>query len=315
VAFDFPQGETREPLLTPDGRVAGLSIVRGETVRGQVRLQAEPIGRGCWRATVRVENLTPWDRTAKGQRELAQASALLSTHCILGTRGGELISLLDPPDELREAALECDNLGTFPVLVGPQGSRDTMLSSAIILYDYPAIAPESPGDLFDGTEIDEILSLRILALTDSEKAEIAAGDPRGAELLRRTESLGPQGMGRLHGALRRPDRSPAGEPGEWPAADPASGSRAGPAPGSALAVGDRVRLRPRAGAGGDIMDLVLDGRTAVVEAIERDLEDRVHLALTLEDDPARGLDLGPLPGHRFYFGPEEIERLRREGGA
>jgi hypothetical protein len=53
----------------------------------------------------------------------------------------------------------------------------------------------------------------------------------------------------------------------------------------------------------------------VVEAIERDLEDRVHLALTLEDDPARGLDLGPLPGHRFYFGPEEIERLRREGGA
>jgi hydrogenase maturation protease len=64
------------------------------------------------------------------------------------------------------------------VLVGKEGTADSILSSPIILYDYPKVAPESPGDLFDATEIDEILTLRILALTDEEKREMAAIDSR-----------------------------------------------------------------------------------------------------------------------------------------
>ena len=83
---------------------------------------------------------------------------------------GEFVSLLEPPPEFQEAAAACSNVGTWPVLAGEPGQRDTVLSSPIILYDYPQIAPESPGDLFDGTEIDEILSLRILTLTDEEKS-------------------------------------------------------------------------------------------------------------------------------------------------
>ena len=88
------------------------------------------------------------------------------------------------------------------MLVGASGERDVMLSSPIILYDYPQLAPESPGDLFDGTEIDEILSLRILTLTDDEKREIRETDERARLILERTESLPEEQFLKLHGVLR-----------------------------------------------------------------------------------------------------------------
>jgi hypothetical protein len=135
--------------------------------------------------------------------------SLVSTHTILGVRAGEFISLLDPPEVCREAAAACRNVGTWPVLVGEEGDRDTMLSSPIILYDYPQVAPESPGDLFDGTEIDEILTLRILTLTEEEKRAAAAVDGRVRDLLARTEALARGELLGLHGTLRSP-RPPAG---------------------------------------------------------------------------------------------------------
>ena len=119
-------------------------------------------------------------------------------------RNGAFVSLTDPPEELKEAAAGCDNQGTWPVLVGEAGQTDLLLSSPIILYDYPQIAPESPGDFFDGTEIDEMLALRILTMTDEEKREMAATDPRTRELLERTEAMTPAELTRLHGALRSP---------------------------------------------------------------------------------------------------------------
>jgi hypothetical protein len=91
---------------------------------------------------------------------------------------------------------------SFPVLVGSGSEKDTMLASPIILYDYPQVAPESPGDLFDATEIDEILTLRILTLTGEEKRLMAAVDARARALLERTESLGAESVLGLHGALR-----------------------------------------------------------------------------------------------------------------
>jgi hydrogenase maturation protease len=105
-------------------------------------------------------------------RDEALKRSLVSTHVILNVRGGKFISLLDPPESFREMAESCRNIGTYPVLVGAEGERDTMLASPIILYDYPQIAPESDGDLFDGTEINELLALRILTLTDEEKREM-----------------------------------------------------------------------------------------------------------------------------------------------
>jgi hydrogenase maturation protease len=77
-----------------------------------------------------------------------------------------------------------------------------MLASPIILYDYPQIAPESPGDLFDGTEIDEILALRIMTMTDSEKLEMRNSDDRARKILERTEALPMEHLMKLHGTLR-----------------------------------------------------------------------------------------------------------------
>ena len=128
--------------------------------------------------------------------------------------GGAFVSLFDPPEDLKDAAAECVNEGTWPVLAGEAGAANTMLSSPIILYDYPQVAPESPGDLFDGTEIDEILTLRILGMTDDEKREMAAADVRARALLERTESLSASQMARLHGALRAPS-SATPEPAAW----------------------------------------------------------------------------------------------------
>jgi hypothetical protein len=139
---------------------------------------------------------------ASSTRDDALQHSLVSTHTILNIQGGEFVSLLEPPEHLRDLASACQNLGAWPVLVGEQGQRDTMLSSPIILYDYPQIAPESPGALFDGTEIDEILSLRIMTLTDEEKLEIAAGDERARQILERTECMPHEQFMKMHGVLK-----------------------------------------------------------------------------------------------------------------
>ena len=97
------------------------------------------------------------------------------------------------------------------MLVGREGETDTMLSSPITLYDYPQIAAESPGEFFDGTEIDEMLVLRIQTLTDEEKEAAAAVDERVRALLTRTRSLSEEQMMGLHGIVRGLRPVPAGE--------------------------------------------------------------------------------------------------------
>ena len=92
--------------------------------------------------------------------------------------------------------------GRWPVLVGDPGGSDTVRASPIILEEHAQVAPESSGDLFDATEIDEILSLRILALTDDEKAEMRAADERTRALLDRTEALTGDDLLRMHGTIR-----------------------------------------------------------------------------------------------------------------
>lgn len=289
IPFGFPASHAREPIHAAEGAVPGVLIRTASQVAGRLTLAAVPVTPRTFRLTARIENLTPLDAAARGRRALAQKQALASTHLLLGVSGGLFVSAIDPPEPLRAAAASCANEGAWPVLVGEAGARDLMLAAPIILYDYPEIAPESPGDLFDATEIDEILSLRILTMTDEEKREMAAADPRGRALLERTEALMPADLARLHGTLR----------------SPAPRLAALAIAGGELCLGDRVRLRPRPGA--DIMDIVLKDKIAVVEAIERDFEDRVHVAVTLLDDPGRAFGEDRMPGHRFFFGLDEIE--------
>jgi hypothetical protein len=195
----------RVPIAIPAGRdeeglEKGAFARRAwHALEGEVAIAAEPLADGVQRVTVRIENRTPFDG---GTREEALERTFCSTHTILHARDAALVSATDPPEELRTAVEACRNEGTWPVLVGEPGERHTMLSSPIILAEYPRVAPESPGDLFDGGEIDQLLTLGILSLTDEEKAEMRASDPRAREILDRTEALSEEELMRLHGAIR-----------------------------------------------------------------------------------------------------------------
>jgi hydrogenase maturation protease len=307
IPFDFPGTRQFEPLRRRNGQVAGLLLRTTLPLHGELTVSAELIGSELCRLTARIENTTSCEPCEIADRNRAQRRALASTHTILAVHGGHWVSLMDPPEDLRQAAASCDNQGTWPVLVGDGGSTNTLLSSPIILYDNPQIAPESPGDFFDGTEIDEMLTLRILTMTDEEKREMAATEPRARALLERTEAMTPLEIGRLHGVLR----SPRGlSDNAWSGIDDKPRLASVRVAGAELTIGDRVRLDPKARA--DIMDLVLKDRVAVIEAIECDFEDRVHLAVTIADDPGRELGFGHMPGHRFFFGPDEVQPLPAE---
>ncbi len=191
-----------EALRDTNGLIAGILQRHKASISGTIHLSAEQVKPGLFKLTVQIENDTPMKIAMSVTREEALAQSLVSAHTILELRGGEFVSLVDPPPAHQDFAKACKNVGTWPVLVGEEGKRDTMLSSPIILYDYPQISPESPGDLFDGAEIDEILSLRIMTMTEEEKAEMRQSDERARQILERTESLPPEQLMKLHGAVR-----------------------------------------------------------------------------------------------------------------
>jgi hydrogenase maturation protease len=201
-SFAFPGRRWLQPLRGPEETVIGVLVREQKGVEGRVEAEAAVVGDGLFKVTVRVVNRTPLDEADRASRDDALLRSLVSTHTILRVQAGKFVSLLDPPKESREAAAGCRNVGTWPVLVGEEGERDTLLSSPIILYDYPQVAPESPGDLFDATEIDEILTLRILTLTEEEKRVAATIDGRVRDLLARSESLAREQLLGLHGTVR-----------------------------------------------------------------------------------------------------------------
>lgn len=253
-----------------------------ETVCLRITASATRLGAETWKLGVSVENTTELPAEPPPLRPSVQLHSATSAHVILGALHGGFVSLRDPPAELVAHAASCRSLGLWPVLVGAPGSCETLLASPVILDDYPSVAPGSPGDLFDGTEIDEILTLRILTLSEAERQEVLSADPRVRELLERTEKLGRDDILRLHGALR------GGGEGR---------GRLGP--------GDRVVIRPRPG--GDVLDLALAGEAATVASVEQDFEGRIHYAVTVDRDPGRDLGLTGQPGHRFFFSAEELE--------
>lgn len=200
--FVFPATETRQRIADSNGQVLGSIVRRQRRVVGEIELSADLIENEVCRLRCRVANLTAWAPGYEQDREIALLGSLISAHTILTINGGEFVSLLDPPKDLSSSVAACRNIGTWPVLAGEPGTRKIVLSSPIIVSDYPALAPESPGDLFDGTEIDEILTLRIMTLTDEEKREMAQSDERARLILERTEALGRDGLMRMHGTMR-----------------------------------------------------------------------------------------------------------------
>lgn len=209
LTFNFPSSRELELLRDESsghdegsGHIVGLIVRRQQAVEGAIEVAAKRVGEEAFKITVRILNMTALEDAGQKSRDEALMRSFVSTHTILRVRAGEFVSLLDPPAVFVEAAALCRNVGTYPVLAGEEGTRDCLLSSPIILYDYPQIAAESAGELFDGTEIDEILTLRIMTLTDEEKHEMRGADERARQILERTETLPAEQLMKMHGAMR-----------------------------------------------------------------------------------------------------------------
>ncbi|HTR93263.1 MAG TPA: hypothetical protein VMI73_16145 [Trebonia sp.] len=315
--FAIPGGEEAET-------VSGTRVVRRrEPLAGSVSVHATPLP-GPWQAARLTVRVTNESGTAAENRDEALPAALVAAHIIITVSGGAFISMTDPPEWASQEVSACQNTGCWPVLAGSGDSRQVMLAAPIILPDHPQIAPESPGELYDGTEIDEILTLRTLALSDEEKAAARATDPRAAALIDRVDAMDMPTMERLHGtirAMRGP--GPRAEPADGTAAglagagrpdvpwwDPGADASVSPATdavvvaGRRVARGSRVILRPGSRRA-DAQDMFLAGREALVEAVLLDVDDTVYLAVTLADDPAA--DLQSAHGRFRYFAPDEVE--------
>ncbi len=324
--FSVPGGEDLE---TTDG---ARVVRRRALLAGTVSIRATPLP-GPWQAarlTVQVDNESASTGEAAGpaSRDAALPGALVAAHLIITVSGGAFLSMTDPPEWASPQVAACQNSGCWPVLAGPEGSRQVMLAAPIILPDNPQVASESPGELYDGTEIDEILTLRTLALSDAEKAAARATDPRAAALIDRVDAMDAPTMAQLHGTIRtmsaapstRPDGlgpdglgpdglGPGGDGERVPWWDPGADASVSPGTdfvvivGQRVARGSRVILRPGSRRA-DAQDMFLAGRAALVEAVLLDVDDTAYLAVTLVDDPAA--DLQAAHGRFLYFAPDEV---------
>jgi len=243
VSFRFEESRGIEPIC--EGKtVVAVMVRRQAPIEGTLELRAETIGRDLFRITATILNQTALPETNSNEADAVLAQTFASTHTVLEAHDAEFISLMDPAPEYRQAAQACRNIGTWPVLVGDEEARErgTMLSSPIILYDYPKIAPESAGSLFDGTEIDELLTLRIQTMTDAEKFEMRHADEQARRLLERTESLPQERLLQMHGTIRQPATPRPIEFDDFFGANiPIKGTTVN---GVFLKPGDRVRIRP-----------------------------------------------------------------------
>jgi len=263
----------------------------------RVLLDAEPAGQFT-KVRIRIENLEPWRPEFDDDRDAMLRHSLVGAHLLLAIEHGSFESLLEPGDAARPHVETCRNLHSWPVLVGDRRQHNLMLSSPIVLYDFPAVAIESQSDLHDAAEIDEILTLRIMTMTDEEKREARETDPRAREILDRVESMCPADLTALHGTMRSADFfNPPGTPAPEDACVVAGGQR--------VARGSHVRLRPNRRA--DAMDMFLQDQVATVTGVYRDVDDRVYVAVTVDADPAASLHESF--GRYFYFDPTEVEPI------
>ncbi|MBS1696660.1 MAG: hypothetical protein JST91_31145 [Actinobacteria bacterium] len=304
--IDVPGGADTEAV---DG---GRLLRRRRELRGQLTVSVDGAA-DLARISLEVRNAC---RPAVDKDD-AIATSLIGTHLVLEVTDGEFVSLLEPPASASAAVADCRQHRCFPVLAGPPGDHTLALVSPIILYDHPEVATQSAGALYDSTEIDEILTLRVMTMTEQEKAEARATDPRAAQIIDRCDSMAPEAMLDLHGVLRDPhadDRDlglipdvPLGV--DW--WDPLADNAVRPdidavlVDGVRVARGSRVRLRPSRRA--DAQDLFFADRVARVTSVHEDVDGDQHVGVVLEDDP--GADMHEWYGRYLYFAPDEVEPL------
>jgi hypothetical protein len=292
-AFKFPAAQS----------IDGPIVRRSEAINGQIELETHTVDLATVKIRVCIFNKTQLPEETIENKDAVLMRTFASTHTILHAPGGKFVSLLEPDPDCVELAGACHNIGTWPVLVGDKEKHDhdAMLSSPIILYDYPQIAPESAGDFFDSTEVDELLTLRVQTLTDTEKIEMQRVDEQARKILQRAENLRPEEFFKMHGTLREVRKT------NEDFFNPAQRRESIAVNGVTLKAGDRVRIRPKRRA--DVMDIALEGKIAIIEAVEEDVDKNVHFAVVLEDDPGRDIGLMRHVGHRFFYAADEVEPL------
>ncbi|HTC70927.1 MAG TPA: hypothetical protein VK662_15255 [Acidothermaceae bacterium] len=316
-----PRGVDTEALVD-DGVVVGRLLRTREPLRGGLRIEAEPLPGpyGVRRLRLRLQNLTaftPHD-VGRANRPEALRRAFVAAHLLVEADNGSFVSQLDPSEWARDYVDENEQVGCFPVLAGPPGARDLVLASPIILYDHPQVAPESEVAFFDATEMDEMLTLRTMTLTDEEKRLARGSDPRAAALVDQVDHLPPELLSRLHGTIRgmtgvARTTEPAPQPTlDAPWWDPGQDMSVDPdrdfvvVDDVVVSRGSSVRLRP-GGHGTDAQDMFLEGRLATVEAVLFDVDGGTHLAVALNDLLQGGYN----PHGRFlYFAPDEVEPVQ-----
>jgi len=256
-----------------------------DELEGKAELVVERLPSGMGRVTLQVENVTPLsDEESTGDRKDALLKSMLSTHLLLRVEGGE--KFLSPLERGDDGVAGCCQVNTWPVLATP--NDDALLAPTFMLPDHPEIAPESVNDFFDGTEIEEALVLHIQALSDQEREEISAQDPKVREMLARADATTPQELMDLHGRVRIED-----PPGE----------REVTFDGVTYRRGQKVVLHPPQDA--DVYDKMLNGRTATIHRLFLRVDDRLHLGVTIDDDPMQEI-LGE-SGRFLFFFAEEVE--------
>jgi hypothetical protein len=301
------------PAGTDVDTVDGGRLVRTRrSLHGLVEISADKDG-DLLRLTFEVRNTAP----PAADKDEAIATSLIGTHLLIEVTDGEFVSLLEPPDTAADAVARCRQHRCFPVLAGPPGANDLALVSPIILYDHPEIAEQSKGALYDSTETDEILTLRVMTMTEEEKAQARATDPLAAQIIDRCDSMSPEAMLELHGVLRNPHAA-APDSGLIPEIpegvdwwDPLADNAVRPeidavlVNGTRVTRGTRVRLRPSRRA--DAQDLFYTDKIARVTSVHEDVDGDQHVGVVIEDDPAS--DLHDWYGRYLYFAPDEVEPL------
>lgn len=313
TTFEIEGGQDSELIRTAAGATVGRFVRRCEPLRGRIAVNAGPLAtdNAYMKVSIDVENTTPWTG-ASTRRDDAIGHSLVAVHMMLAVDDGRFVSLLDPPAEAQEAVRSCRSSGTYPVLVG---GEDVVLSSPIILYDHPEVAPQSPGDLYDSLEIDEILALRVMTLTDEEKAEARGTDPRAAAVIDRCDNMSAETLSQLHGQMRHLDPGVPTFSGDAsnqiPWWDPAADAAVDPWNDSVwighteVTKGCAVRLHPSQRA--DAQDMFFEGLTATVAGVFADVDGETHVAVSVDDDPATA-ELA-WQGRYLFFRPDEVEPL------
>ncbi len=322
-------GTDVEELRGEDGSLAGRVVRTRWPAHAVVTVGSDGVD-GLNRVRVSVENVTTAQDAAGWDKDSAIRQSLIGAHLILAAENTEFVSLLEPPAEAEQLAGTCAHERCYPVLAGLPGETDLVLVSPIILYDHPEVAEQSDGALFDATEIDEILTLRVMTLTEEEKRQARATDPLAAQIIDRCDQMSPATLAQMHGILRDPHLPDPHlpDPGlpdmglvpeltdDTPWWDPDADTAVRPdvdgviVNGVRVAKGTVVRIHPSRRA--DAQDLFFAGQLARVVTVHADVDGGTHVGVVLEDDPAS--ELHEWYGRYLYFAPDEVEPVSADTG-